>query len=253
MREFLKGVLILCLLTNGTVGAFAWYDDPPTERTWSIRIGGPVVALACLLVFLKLHFKRDCVPDFLSQTFGSYFEKGGLCFAFDTIVVSGICFFRAHFQNRYSRPCHARLALRPALASFRTHGESPHIEFDVDCPAAGYGVVCVPVAVRLEHQGALQKFDVGATVRYPEWRGRMLRFRDGGVVRTNANFGNPFGALLAIGGALTGSIVISTPASVTITMPTDVAESIPIDAMSVCQVLWELDGEYTSDAEQAML
>ena len=243
MREFVKGVLILCLLASGTAAAFAWCDVPPTALTWGIRLGGPVVALGCFLVFLKVHLKRDRVPDFLYETFGGYLDRRGLCFAFDTLTQDGICYIRAHFQNRYSRPCQGRIALRPARGFFLTRRGFEHIEFDVDCPAAGYGIVWVPVPVRQEFQGTKQKFDVGASVRYPKWRGRMLRYREGGVVRTNASFRNSFGTALALGGALTGQIVLSTPASVTIALPIGVAESLPSHAASGSQILWRLDDE----------
>ncbi len=54
MREFIKGLIILGLLTSAIAAAMAWIEDRPGEVAWMLRIGGPAVALGCfvLLVFL---------------------------------------------------------------------------------------------------------------------------------------------------------------------------------------------------------
>jgi hypothetical protein len=243
MREFIKGVLLVGLLTAGIAAAMGWIEDRPEALGWSLRIGGVVVAIVFFALFLRMHFQPDLVPDLLRETCGGYFEKNGLCFAIQAVVENETCCLLVHFQNRYARACRGEIALRPARGFFMRRGAFPTIKFAIECPAAGFGVVRVPLAIPGKLQGKKQTLEIGATVQYPKGRGRMLRFRDGGLIRTNAEFVNSFGNLLTAAGALTGHFVSYSPATLTFTLPIGVAEELPSGSHPMTEMLWEWDGQ----------
>jgi hypothetical protein len=87
-------------------------------------------------------------------------------------------------------------------------------------------------------QGKKQSFEVGASVTYPSGKGHRVRFGDGLVIRANSNFGNAFGTALTVAGAMTGQIVLSQPATVTLVLPTGVAEQVHHCSPQDVQTIW---------------
>ena len=90
------------------------------------------------------------------------------------------------------------------------------------------------------YQGRKQAFEVGATAAYSEGKGRRLRFRDGILLRTDAQFYNAIGSALALGSTATGNLTLVTPATVTMILPTDVAEHAPDALKPETDTLWRL-------------
>jgi hypothetical protein len=240
MREFLKIFCVLMLFVAGIGGAFAWGDDRPNDLTWILRIGFVALGVVSLGVLLKMYFRRDDVPDYLHDMFGGYFNRGGFCFMVTTHKKHAVCYFDFYFQNQHDSPCTGQIALRPGKAFFGNRADMDVIACYVSCPPAAFGVARVPVSIPAELQGRSQKFDVGASVEYPDGRGKLLRFREGAVIRTNAEFGNTFHNALTVAGAFGGMIVISKPASVTFDLPDRVVDYIP-DRMQVeVETIWQL-------------
>lgn len=239
MQEFLKGVCVLVIFVGAIVAAIAWFVDRPDQLTRALRVGCPAAAVGGCVAFLLVHFRRDKVPDYLHQHLGGYFDRGGFCFAFTASVEDGVCWLDAFFQNRYDRPCVGRIALRPARGLFGRR-DIEAITYEVRCDPGAFGVARVPLPIPATQQGKRQKFEVGASVQYPEGKGQMLRFRDGAVIRTNSNFGNTFGTALTVAGALGGVLVISRPESVTIDLPICVAEDVPGSLKAETKTLWKL-------------
>jgi len=239
MREFLKVIMVLVIMAALLAAALAWISERPDQRTLMFRFGSPIVAILALVVFLRIHFRRDEVPDYLRQMCGGYFDRGGFCFSFAAYDVDGICFLDAFFQNKYERPCVGRIALRPAKDFFGRR-KIDAITYEISCEAAAFGVARVPLPLPLAVQGKRQKFEVGASVHYPEGKGRMLRFRDGAVIRTNSNFGNSFGTALQVAGAMGGTLVLTRPASATVSLPIGVAEEIPDGIEPEVKTFWRL-------------
>lgn len=240
MREFIKGLLIVCVLAGFIVSMVAWYDVAPNDQTWNFRIGGIVLAVMSLIVFLSIHFQRDKIPDFLHKEFGDSLERNGLCFTFDLFIICGVCYLRVHFQNRYSQRCVARICLRYMQDILPHDWPDDRVYFKVDCPPACFGSAWTPIPVRVDQQGTSHCFQVGATVRYHDGKGAALRYREGGLVRTNAEFENMLGAALAIGNAVTGQISISHPACIVLALPQDVADVLPDSAMPGYEIRWRL-------------
>ena len=240
MHEFLKVTCVVAIMIGAVTAAFVW-SDKPSNGVWTMRIISTAMALAGLVGFIVLHFRRDRVPDFLGKSGRGYFDRGGLCFVIEPIIQDGCCQIRVLFQNRYERRCRAEIALRPAeVFGFFASEDILKIKVDVDCPAAGFGVATLPLPIPLKLQGTRQTFQVGATVEYPDGRGRTLRYGSNDItVRSNADFSNPFHGKLAIAAALGGSILIGRPPLIAFVLPNNVAEHLP-SAGASCQVLWQL-------------
>jgi hypothetical protein len=246
MHESLKAVCVLVFIVASCVAAVAIFHDMPDATVWATRIIASALALLSLASVLLLLYRRDRAPDFLRQTCGGYFDRGGFCFAIVLVTMDHRCYLRLFFQNRYERPCRGRVALQPA-SGFLRRPNFQGITIDVECPAGGFGMSELPLPIPKKFQGKRQTFEVGASVEYPDGKGRMLRFAPGAVLRSNANFGNPFHAALTIAGALAGSFVISRPATVAIEFPTNVAEEMAEQEVGQSCILWQLgDGQELS-------
>ena len=135
------------LFVAGIGGGFAWIDDRPNDLTWMLRIGFAILGLVSIAIFLKIHFRRDDVPDYLHKLSGGYFDRGGFCFAIVASKLNGTCFFDAYFQNKYDHPCTGQIVLRPGKAFFGSRADMDMIAYRIDCPAAAFGVARLPVPI----------------------------------------------------------------------------------------------------------
>ncbi len=239
MGESTKSACALVMIVGVIAAVLAWTADRPDATTWGFRIGGPVTALLALGLILKLHFRADLEYDYLRPLTGTYFNRDGFCFAFVVTAIDGIAFMNAYFQTQYDRPSLGRIALRPAHGFFMTRAKIDAITFEIECPPAGFGFARIAIPLPDKLQGKRQSFEVGASVRYPDGKGRRIRFHDGVFLRSNTNFGNSFGTALTVAGAATGSIVLSKPATAAIDLPVGVSEDIPDNLVSETKTLWQ--------------
>ena len=69
---------------------------------------------------------------------------------------------------------------------------------------------------------------------------RRLRFRDGIFLRANSEFGNAFATTAFVTGALCGKIIIISPATATLDLPSDVAEEVFESGRTEVETLWRL-------------
>lgn len=240
MGESFKAVISLFMIIALIVALFAWIEDRPDQTTWIVRGASLVVAALMLTVLLKLHFRRDIAHDYLQRAVGTYFNRGGFCFGFATDVKDGVCQLHAFYQNQHERPCLGRIALRPARGFFLNRAKIDIIAFEIPIEAGAFGTTTLPIPLPREVQGKPQTFEVGASVEYPRGRGKRLRFRDGLFLRTNSNFDNSFGTALTVAGALGGAVVLSSPATISISLPKDVAEELPSDLKPESRLMWKL-------------
>ena len=239
MREFVKGVFVVLVLAGVVATPFAWAEDRADTTTWLFRFGAPVVVAFAFVAFWRMHVQKDEVPDYLSQLGLRFFDRGGFCFAIVPRVEEGTCFLDAYFQNKFDRPCRGRIALRP-VRGLLGRGKLTDVYFDIDCPAAAFGRATISLPVPVAVQGKRQKFEVGASVEYPSGRGRMVRFREGAVLRTDSDFGDVFGTAIGVAGALVGTFVLSSPLTVKIRLPSNVADELTQGVPMASTTLWRL-------------
>jgi hypothetical protein len=240
MREAVKVLCVVVFLFAVPTAVIVWTDDRPSFTVSVLKYACPVLSVLAIVIFLKLHFRRDEAHDYLREHVGAYFNRGGFCFGFRPTAVDGVCWLEAYFQNQHERPCIGRIAIRPARGFFLGRAKIDTIAVEINCEPAAFGVARIAVPIPANLQGKRQSFEVGASVDYPQGKGRRLRFRDGIVLRANANFGNAFGTALTVAGALTGQIVISTPATTTLELPAAVAEDVPDGLGPKISTLWKL-------------
>jgi hypothetical protein len=192
--------------------------------SWPFLLVGGIVLFPCVGGLLKMAARKDLAPDFLGRMCGGrYFDRDGFCFTLGVTPRDGRCMVTIFFQNRYDRPLRGRVAIQPSRELFM-RADIQGFAVDIPCEAAGVGKVEFPWPIPAKYQGKRMKFDVGADVMYPEGRGKMLRFSSGIWIRGNTQFGNPLTTTLTVAAAMGGAFVISSPASVTMDLPKDVAE-----------------------------
>ena len=250
MRESVKAVSIFVLCISAVAAAFVWSDDRPTQSTWMWRIGLSLLAVGAIAVFLKVHFwfKADLAPDFLGKQCKAFFEQNGLCFSLYMVCEDGICVINAMFQNRYDRPRAARIALRPVAGVFGSavgpfRNDFATIVFDISCGPGAFGIAGIPLPVTSRHQGKKLTLQVGASVDCPEGKGKPLRFREGSLLRYDADFHSSYMTTLQILYFFCGGLLFSFPASTTLRLPSGVAESIPKGQGQRTRTLWKLGDE----------
>jgi hypothetical protein len=236
--ESTKSVLCVLALIGGGVAFFAWGAAPPLNSK-VVAVCSGAIAVAALGLVIWAQFRRDKVPDFLRPLVGSFFERGGLCFALRPEAKNGRCVMEVWFQNRHTEPCHGSIAIRPSIKFLLNRNQLSTLNIRVDCPAAGFGLVEIPLPVPQKYQGTIQSFDIGADVNYPSGRGQMVRFHDGTSVGS-AGF-DPLGPIaLTLAAAATGHVLWTSPARCQVPMPEDVAEDLPDDTRIESRIVWKL-------------
>jgi hypothetical protein len=240
MGESTKAVSAFVMIIASIATAVAWIADRPDATTWAFRIGSPLLALASLGFILKLHARADLAHDYLRERTGSYFNRDGFCFALIPDVIDRTAYICAYFQNQYDQPSIGRIALRPARGFFMGRANIDAITYEVECAPAAFGFARIAVPIPQKLQGKRQSFEVGASVEYPNGKGRRLRFHDGIFLRTNTNFGNGFRTAVTIAGAAGGAIVLSKPATATMDLPLGVGEELSAPHPPEIVTLWQL-------------
>lgn len=183
--------------------------------------------------------RPDREPDLLRQWFHPYFDYEGFCFSVCPGVHDGTYCFDVFYQNNYERRCTALLILAPSRGFFLTRGEGVVIKLPLEIPGGAFGVVRVPLDVPQSVAGKTMRLDVSARVKYPERRGRMLRFRPGlRVGKAEHPNWERLGLALNLVIAPTGSMASSTPAYVQVRVPEQACKSPPADYVLQPRVLW---------------
>lgn len=239
MRESIKSFLALLFVVGIVVTAFTWHEDRPDQTTWMLRIGVPIASLLILALLLRIHLRRDTAPDYLRSIGGSYFNRDGFCFTFTVDSLDDTAYIGVFFQSQFDRPSIGRIALRPAEGFFLTRAKMEVITFEIECPPSGFGFVRMAFPIPPKLQGKKQRFEVGASVKYPLGKGRRVRFHDGIFLRANSNFGDAFTTAIALAGTVGGGLVLSRPAEVTIPLPSGVADSVDENLTPQLDILWQ--------------
>jgi len=240
MAESIKAVCVVVLIAGAMTSGIAWTEERPTEMAWLCRIGGATAAILSLVVFLYIHFRKDVARDYLREDFGDYFNRSGLGFVCVWTVDNGLAYLNVYFQNQYSGPCTAEIALRPKSGLFSRRSELELIEIYVASGPGTFGVTRLPVAIPQSMQRSSFQFEVGASVTYLEGRGKQLRFYEGKTLRCNKSFQNPVGNLLSVAGLLGGMLVWRNRPYIEFQLPGNVATELHEEQGEQTRILWEL-------------
>lgn len=167
--------------------------------------------------------------------FGAYYERTGLCFAIEPIVVEGVFAFRVWFQNKYDRPCQGRVLISPGRDFFLQKKVEQVLHIGVEVGPGALCCVTMPFAVPHKSQGGKTQLSVAADVEYPQGKGKMVRFRDGmtaGAIRGKIDL-----VIDAIGPFVLHSYK---PASLKLSLPQAVAVEVPSRAKPKVEALWQI-------------
>jgi hypothetical protein len=234
MGESGKAVLALILIVGLFGTPFAWMAD---TVDWPSRIGFPAAGLAAAAILAWAMMRKDKAPDLLRAKVGSYWERDGFCFAIQPAVTDRSARLDVYFQNRYERPCRARVILQPSQQFFLNRRPVGSFTVEFECDGGAFGVLSLPWGVPGPFQGREQRFDVAASVEYPDGRGSMLRYRDG--MRVGKASPSPWMGIACVAAAAGGLIVLpGKPAWWKGRLPAGVDETVPDDAPIICQTLW---------------
>lgn len=243
MRESVKSVLALFLIVSTIAAVLGWYGAVENAPDWvnpTLKYGCTPFSVVTLYILLAMHFKRDKVPDFLYSHAKNYFNRDGFCFTATAVSNEGICYLHVLFQNQFSKNCVGHVAFRPGQDFYLGRAKFDTVAAKIECGPGAFGVAKIPIPVKKTLQGKKKWFEVGASVTYPDGKGERLRYRDGLFLRANTNFGNSFSTGLMVAGAMTGSIVLSSPAKVLFYLPIEVAEDLEDSLSTEVEILWQL-------------
>ncbi|MEP6671056.1 MAG: hypothetical protein ABJF10_17990 [Chthoniobacter sp.] len=239
MNESIKATIGLIVAACVMMGFIAWVGEVDmfgtATVTWWIRIGCPVLGVVCLAVLVWAQTRKDKAPDYLLRITRRYFERDGFCFTVGPQVTGGNCVLHVYFQNRYDRPCSAQILVRGSANLFNG---SPDLALGISCGPAEFGCSTIPWSIPRDLQGKTVKLSVYAGVRYPNGRGTLLRYRDG--LRVGAVGMDIWREGLQIAGALGGALVISSPATIKLALPSGVSEYQVVRMEAEKETIWKL-------------
>jgi hypothetical protein len=243
MGESAKAVLALLFIVFCIAAAIAWADP---NIHFAIDVGLTLAALIPLLLLLYSLLRRDKAFDFLYHLVGNYFERDGFQFAVVPRIEASMCQIAILFQNRYSNRCEAQVFVKPSQEFFMTRRPIDHLSIGVVCDGGAFGAVLIPWGVPKQFQGKKQNLDIGASVRYPQGKGQMLRFRDGTPVKGPTL--SAFQIATTVAAAAGGMIVAHSPARMAIQLPHNVADHLSDDSPISTVTLWR-PGDPESNVE----
>jgi hypothetical protein len=161
------------------------------------------------------------VPDFLDRCTGTFFERDGFCFTICLDREDGAAMFTIMFQNRYTGPSIARIAMRPLGSSLAI--SSPPIK----CGPAAFGVIKFPVAIPSQHQGKTATFQLAAQVDYPQGKGHEVRFLTGRSVPGSLPCNDPPWIIDALPRFVAERILGHAFCTIRLKLPSDVVDYVP--------------------------
>ena len=248
MGESAKSVLMLVAMVAVIASAIGWVDDRPDGGTWCLRVL-PLVGVALIAgLLLRAHFRPDLAPDLLRERAGDgYLNRAGLALWAEAAVEADprtgepTAVLVVPFQNQRDRPAEATVAVRGGRAFWLGRAGVDAVAFEVTCPPAACGEARVPIPVPADLHGREVPLEVGATVRRPAGRGGLVRFHHGASLTRDASFRDRGGCALTALGLLSGGFLFYRgPATVPVTLPDGVRET--LGAPAGPRIVWLWDG-----------
>lgn len=219
--------------------------------TWFFRILSPLGFIAFGWLFVKLLFRKNLAPDYLHSIINPYFRQNGLCFGVIPTTDDGRTCPDLYFMSQFNRPSKAKIVLRPAPIGFtQKRADIRPVIFEIECPPGGFGCVRVRFPFPTSLQGETQRFEIGATVTYPEGKGNRIRFENGMEGTVDAEFGGKM-TNGRIADLLAAILPLSSPAAVEFQLPTGNSESHSTSANAESQIYWQV-GEPEIDVQELL-
>jgi hypothetical protein len=240
MGESLKAILSLIVIIALFGSWWAWSSagrkDFPKD-IGTIRLVLAAGGVGSLSLLLWGVFRRDKLPDKLREVSRAHFHCDGLSFVPTPALRDQILFLDVYFQNSFERRCTTRLLIRPAVRNLgiRRPTDLPPIEITIECDGGAFGVASIPYPVPHLRLGQKVRLNVGGVTRYPDGRGKRLRFREGINVRPPTGLAD---ALLTGASLLAGHLHSGKDAAFDLQFPMEARAELPPGSEPTCQILW---------------
>jgi len=179
VNETRKVIIGFITVVMGFGAAFAWVTTPITTTVWTVRIITGGIAATGLGLLIWGAVRKDFAPDWIRSFGGTILERSGFQFLpIPTVVNENFC-FRLWYQNRHENPCAVRVLLAPEKTFLLKTPKVGPVLCAFEIAPAGFGFVLIPVNAEPAFQGKKVSFRVHAHAKWPDGKGRLLRFRDG--------------------------------------------------------------------------
>ena len=223
-----------------------WSDRSLGEpKVWFWRVSWLVAVPILIYLGVAKKTRPEKYEDMLAKIDSNFHERDGFCFAFVFGVQYGVGTAQLYFQNRYAKPCNAKVVLSCEQSLFFWRPQMKSIVFRVDAPGASYGVVRVPIAIPIAAQGKKMYFNPGASIKYMEGRGEEVRFNEGISVSDLSRTGDFTRIIFSILGGLVGILVLFRKRRLRVLMPTGAVEVLPVNAAPRVDILWMPEQQHT--------
>lgn len=146
--------------------------------TWGMRIFSTLCLVMPIFTMIWLHRLPDLAPGFLAKMRGGPAERDGLHFVCKMEVEDSRGCMVVYYQNRYNRPCDAKISLRVQPSLFKDT-EMPKFTFNISAEGGEYGKQSMVWAIPRILQGKKANWDITAEIKYPKGRGTLLIGRSG--------------------------------------------------------------------------
>lgn len=200
-RTLLVAMFLVAIGPALFTGTILW-DGPASQTVWTVAIVSILASLGSLGLLLWGFFRKDIVPDEIRRIDKKPFDAEGLQFTFQTLREGERFWVRVWVQNNRDQPCLASIRLDPVKPLFRDKPSNVGLAFQgLPLPPAGFGRVDCPFPVPFDHQGRTMEFEAAGEARYPQGKGRLVRFRGGIRARSwSGNREKAFGAAATLTG-----------------------------------------------------
>ena len=228
---------MICTVAAVMFGGIAWLIPATKEPgVWWFRFGG-ILALVLITAYYQWASRRkDLAPDFFNGM-NSFFEKDGFTFVVGTEVSASECHLCVHFQNRYTRECEATVLVRTSERFLAPQRHLPDARVSLTCEPGAFGKAICNWPLPLELQGKKVLVDVMAKRKYPQGRGKLIRFRSGLMVGSVP--GSAISDVLKFLGIF-GGIHGGQSARTELLLPSGVASNLGVGTEERTQTLWKL-------------
>ncbi|UCD76544.1 MAG: hypothetical protein JSV91_06385 [Phycisphaerales bacterium] len=204
-----------------------------------------IVCLGSIALLVWLARRKDRAPDYLKQMFRQRYDCCGLGLALETDAVDGVGYFNVYFQNRFERPCQAKVMIKRAHGLALTENGRVCASALLSCPGGVFGVARVPFAVPAKLQGKKRRFELTAEVSYTSGQGRQLRFRKGKTVGKAGASGTVVILAALVGGIVGAATIAGRAARLKVHYPQGVGDQLPGDVTIDTEILWQPGDEET--------
>ena len=218
MSQSLKAVLGASIVI-GLIGCVTWLPDIPGTWHRTARWIALAMVLLPIPVLVWANKRSEKAPEFLWKLGATPFERDGFCFLIVPEKHENKPCLTIHYQNQYGGRCEATVGIGTTWTLFSKYPNIKGFSVGLKLQPGEYGFATFAVPFPPNIKGKTASLDVSASVKYPDGRGKLLRFRNGlEVGAADCSFWKE--GLQALGAAA-GSLIFTQPARMKLSVPFD--------------------------------